>query len=207
LPDLSISGVAGVLQGFLEARSLKDALLVGWSLGARVCLGYCERFGTSHLRGVALVDTAPRMLPGDDWQPDVDTRFSLEGLERTRARWRDDRRALIKDVATRGFSDPLAHQSDIAELVLASELADDRAFELLEDGYRRDLRDALSALSIPVLLLFGGRSRNVTPANREYMARTLPHAEVIVFPESGHNVFLEEPEAFADAIGRFGRRV
>ena len=57
-----------------------------------------------------------------------------------------------------------------------------------------DMRPSLSAIKIPALVL-QGRYDWVTPmAGAEKMAREMPNAQLHVFENSGHMVFIEEPE-------------
>jgi pimeloyl-ACP methyl ester carboxylesterase len=56
-------------------------------------------------------------------------------------------------------------------------------------------------LTLPALLIWGEKDRSVPPALAAYFKRTiLPHAEVVIIPESGHCPFDETPEAFLDAL-------
>lgn len=58
-----------------------------------------------------------------------------------------------------------------------------------------DIRDRLSEINVPVLLT-AGRYDLCTPAIFAQLQQGFPEARAIVFDESSHTAFLEEPQAF-----------
>jgi len=68
--------------------------------------------------------------------------------------------------------------------------------------WRTDLRPELSRLSVPTLIVLGGRDEIVQP-NQADLFDDIPVAEVVVMPESRHFPFLDEPEVFNDILIRF----
>jgi pimeloyl-ACP methyl ester carboxylesterase len=65
-----------------------------------------------------------------------------------------------------------------------------------------DLRGGLGKLRVPTAVLHG-RHDAITPlAMGEELAEKIPGATLTVFEDSGHAPFLEEPEAFNEALGR-----
>jgi pimeloyl-ACP methyl ester carboxylesterase len=72
-------------------------------------------------------------------------------------------------------------------------------------GAQPPLFDALPQLTAPTLLVAGALDREFVAAAHD-LARRLPHAEVCEIADAGHAVHLEQPAAFADAVGAFLRR-
>ncbi len=68
--------------------------------------------------------------------------------------------------------------------------------------WRTDLRPELSRLSVPTLIVHGGRDEIVQP-NQADLFDDIPVAEVVVMPESRHFPFLDEPQLFNDILIRF----
>jgi proline-specific peptidase len=66
-----------------------------------------------------------------------------------------------------------------------------------------DLRPALARISAPTLVLAGGRDFIAGPAAARAMVAALPNAELVVFPEAGHFLFVEAPEDFREAVRDF----
>lgn len=198
--------LAGDLKRLIDSLGLDDVLLVGWSMGGCVTMSYCEQFGAHGLRGIVIVDVSPKLLPAQDWPVGVGTPFSPEGLGDWRDRWERDPRSVAADVYTMGFKDPAAHVADIEWLVEESLRADHAtAMDALLDAFACDFRAGLARLEVPALLLYGGHSTSTTPGVREFMERTIPRAQLVVFEESGHVPMVEETEKFNRALDKFAK--
>jgi pimeloyl-ACP methyl ester carboxylesterase len=65
-----------------------------------------------------------------------------------------------------------------------------------------DLRDALAALDLPVLVVAGDEDEGVLEADL-MLKRTIPRAGLAVLPRSGHLTNLEEPALFNELVGDF----
>jgi pimeloyl-ACP methyl ester carboxylesterase len=68
--------------------------------------------------------------------------------------------------------------------------------------WRTDLRPELPRLSVPTLIVHGGRDEIVHP-NQADLFDNIPSAEVVVMPESRHFPFLDEAELFNETLLRF----
>lgn len=65
---------------------------------------------------------------------------------------------------------------------------------------RFDIRDQLSQIAVPTLILHGTQDRMIRAVEAEQMAAALPHATLTLFPEAGHMVHLERAEQVVEAI-------
>ena len=65
-----------------------------------------------------------------------------------------------------------------------------------------DVRDRLREITVPVLLT-AGRHDMCTPVVLKELQEGFPEAETILFEESSHTPYLEQPDAFVRAIGDF----
>jgi pimeloyl-ACP methyl ester carboxylesterase len=63
-----------------------------------------------------------------------------------------------------------------------------------------------STITLPTLLLQGGRTWSPIPEGVEDLARALPHAERVSWPDESHFVTATAPELFAAAAAEFARR-
>jgi proline iminopeptidase len=59
------------------------------------------------------------------------------------------------------------------------------------------------ALTMPVLVVVGGKDRAVGGPPQEVLAARLPHAKLVELPKGGHFPYLEEPEEFAKDVIAF----
>lgn len=73
----------------------------------------------------------------------------------------------------------------------------------LEALYRTDLREILSSIEVPVLVVHGGKD-GVTPEGAgKYLAENIRGARLEVFEEAGHAPFITEPERFNRVVKDF----
>ncbi len=66
-----------------------------------------------------------------------------------------------------------------------------------------DLRPRLGAVVAPTLVVAGGADERSSLAVAVAISEAIPDAEMAVLPDAGHEMFLEEPEAFVALVARF----
>ena len=66
-----------------------------------------------------------------------------------------------------------------------------------------EVEDRLGEIPQPVLVLAGRDDRTCSVEAAEAMAKGIPNAELVVFEQSGHMTFVEETDAYLDAVDRF----
>ena len=65
------------------------------------------------------------------------------------------------------------------------------------------LRGKLARIDVPTLVIWGEHDRVVTPDYGRVYAESIPGAELRLIPAAGHYPYLEQPEAFVEAIVGF----
>jgi pimeloyl-ACP methyl ester carboxylesterase len=66
-----------------------------------------------------------------------------------------------------------------------------------------DLREQLSRIAVPTLVIAGEHDGNAPSPMMERMAARIPGARFVVVPHAGHLANLEQPSAFNAALGEF----
>lgn len=197
---------AADLVALLTSLSLDGALLFGWSLGAQVVLRALPDV-RQRLRGAVLVGGTPRFTVADGWTAGLPAR-QIEVLAqrfrrdpaRTRARFLAD--LLAPD--ERAAIGPAA----LAALDAAMPTPDARAaLSGLEILATADLRAALPAVDLPVLLLHGEADPICPAGASRAMAAAIPGARLTVLPGAGHAPFLSREDDVAAALLAFAREV
>jgi pimeloyl-ACP methyl ester carboxylesterase len=61
----------------------------------------------------------------------------------------------------------------------------------------------LGRITVPTLVADGIRDSVTPPANSLALAEAIPHAELVVYPDSGHAFIVQYPNAFAARVHRF----
>jgi pimeloyl-ACP methyl ester carboxylesterase len=58
-------------------------------------------------------------------------------------------------------------------------------------------------IGAPTLILHGDADTVVDPRNGRLLAARIPDARLVTFPDLGHLLFWEDPDAFTDAVSSF----
>jgi proline iminopeptidase len=66
-----------------------------------------------------------------------------------------------------------------------------------------EVEDRLGDVTTPTLVLAGRHDRTCVPEAAEAIAAGVPDAQLVVFERSGHMTFVEESEAYIEAVARF----
>lgn len=187
------------LHAFLERRTLDDAVLVGWSLGALVSWEYVDRFGTDRVRALVNVDMEPS--PGR-WDADSG-RYDAERLAKIHERVQQDhwevadriRAQLVKapppeEVRTMMFEEAIRCPPTIKSAIIL-------------DATMREYHETLPEIDVPSLVCAGVDETWRSVAAVEDAALLIPDARFERFEESGHCLTIEEPERFNRVLAEF----
>lgn len=191
-----IGAYADRIAEFFDDRGLPaDTAVMGNGLGAAVALALAVRHGDRFDRLVIAGGAAE--FPDEAKQP-----FVTMG-ERVRA----EGMAGIVDLAVRRiFTDDYlaAHPDAVEERREVLLRADPEAFAGACDALRdMDLRDELSGISNPTLVVVGDADQATPPARARELAEGIPDAQLVVLPDCAHAPQLQHPDEFLAAIAPF----
>jgi non-heme chloroperoxidase len=182
----------------IDQLNLDGVVLVGWSMGCGVSMRYHALFGPHRLGALALVAGTPRLVRDREagWvygmAPEMHRRI-LTDLKRSRPEYA---RLLTDGIFHAGMPQPVR---DLAfQAALEASLVG--AIESFEDGGRLDLRAGLNDIRIPTGVFHGRADTLSAFAAAEYVARTIPGAELLAFDRSVHAPQWEEPERFHQGL-------
>jgi len=187
------------LADFLSALDIRDAVLVGGSMGASTIWAYMTAFGTGRMRAMVSVDQTPKMLNTDDWrygfygytEANRDTYFA-KGIPRGGQRPKRSLATARRLMKSLGLS-PL----DIIRGVRLPPTA----LALLHDHATRDWRSVVTACDVP-LLMVAARNSEFWPCEHA-TAVAGGKVEAAVVGDSGHAVNIERPDEFNRLLLRF----
>jgi pimeloyl-ACP methyl ester carboxylesterase len=188
----SIQNYSDQVIRFLDELGIDRCLLVGHSMGGMVAL----KTAINHPKRISRVAAVGAPIVGD----------SLS--------W------LLKLTDRPLFADAFARVPWFRRFMFRrflGEADDQHVHEILDDSvksssttlrnavgsmWRTDLRPELQRLSVPTLIVHGGRDVIVQP-NQADLFDNVSTAEVVVMPESRHFPFLDEADLFNDILIRF----
>ena len=187
----------------LSALDLAEVTLVGWSMGASVILDYLTQFGTDGIRSVAFVEQSPRYLSAPDWEYPLAGDYSPEALAAFNQDLRFDRPGAAKRFIRSMFSE--APPADAIDEMYAetTKTPTSVAVATMTDMTYADLRPALEKVTVPTLLLYGAQSKLFPEDLGSWLQGQIPDSKLVMFEESGHCPFWEEPEKFNREVAGF----
>jgi non-heme chloroperoxidase len=192
--------LAADLAFVLEELGVRDATLVGWSMGCSISLEYLARGGDQAARLVLM--NGPIRLTRTPEFPWTMTEEELNGyLDELAANWPDAERTFAKGALV----DPSSAYADLYYRV-ALQTPLDLAMRIVREQLKLDFIPFLLQISIPVLALYGRHDPYYPTELAEYIASHVQQGRHVIFDRSAHAPHYEEPERFAEVIADFARR-
>jgi non-heme chloroperoxidase len=200
--DLSLDLMAGDLLALANELDLRDAVLVGWSMGAQVVLQSFQPL-RERIAGLVLVGGTPKFTSGEGYPhglPPVEVKGMWLRLRRDYQKTMGD---FFRSMFAAGEPDRERYQRIVHGIVMKGRLPEPevagKGLQVLADA---DLRDVLPQIDRPVLLIHGTDDR-ICPADASrYMAEKLPMARLQLV-EGGHAPFMVRPAEFNGLVERF----
>lgn len=186
----------------LAAALPRRLTVCGWSLGGQVALNWALRYPRQAER-LVLIATTPRFVRGTGWDCGMDAAVLddfAHGLTR------DCRGTLQRFLALQARRDTAARavlRRLRAQIFLRGEPDGAALAASLRILKETDLRDSLSRIAQPALLLHGARDTIVPLAAGEYLQRSMPRAKLEVFAGAAHAPFVMQPQRTARRIVEF----
>jgi non-heme chloroperoxidase len=196
---------AADLEDFLNARDIKDAMLLGVAFGGIVALQYVKDHGTERLRSLGICEMSPRIMSAPGWEHPTFGDFPEEAALNYGNGVRADR-SVLDGFLHAAFADPLdpAVMADMKAQMYLTPTA--TVADIIDDMVKPDFRDFLPQVSLPTLLVYGRRNNPVMPGRvGAWMAERMPAAELAELDGGGHSIFWEDPSAFNTVVNRFAQ--
>lgn len=189
------------VSGMVDALELKDPVVFGYSMGARLGLGaivrYPERFRAAVLEGVSagITDEKERQARLDS---DAGTARSIRQVfERFCIQW--DGKDVFK--SGRQIPEKLAKKMmEIRKDNIPEHLA--LALENYGTGTMPPLKSLVNGIECPVLLVCGSEDAKFRQIGAQ-LNKTIPKSTLAIMPGCGHRVHLEDADAYLHRVKKF----
>lgn len=180
------------LHALIEELDLRDAVLVGFSMGGGEVARYMSRYGTERLSKVVLISSVLPYLAKTSDNPDgVDQSVFAEML----GQMKEDRIAFLDDFGKKFFGVGMLKKPVSAPLLdyyrhLAS-VALPRATQHCAMSFANtDFRADVESITVPTLIIHGDEDQTVPiDASSNRTAKMLPDAEYKVYEGAPHGLF------------------
>ena len=198
----SMTACVGQLAAVLDELDLRDAHLIGYSMGGRVALAFCvahpARVTSALLVGASAGIRDPQQR-ADRVRDDeaLAERIECEGVEAFVDFWVsqpflvDPRR-----LGARGVAEARKMRLANSAHGLAASLRG------MGSGAQPPMHDALARAGAPICLAVGEEDLKFRALAAE-MSQELPNARVEIVPEAGHSAHTDNPAAFLELARRF----
>ena len=200
--DLTTEKLAQDVAELAEALGLRDAIGVGWSLGASVLWHVLTGPASSCFAGAVVVDMTPRVRNEGDW----DLGLSTEMCEARGAAIRDDFATFAANAGQAIYAQPIdASRQAMADWSAREFGSNDAAAigAIWASLVKQDFRAMLAGIDQPTLVIHGAQSQLYGSDTADHLVAALPNARAIEFQHSGHAPHLEQAELFNRAIREF----
>ncbi len=191
------------LHELLQAVNASKPIIAGWSLGVMEVLDYLARYKPGNLAGLVLIDNSigEGRPPGAASGPTPPKRFSISQAP---APDPEGRAAYLKRFTLGLTNKPMAQGMFDAIFASARQVPYQAAMELINKPYPREYwRDTLMAQRVPILYAIRPRFEE---QGKLLCAKRPSQAQMEVFSEAGHALFIDEPARFNRLIGAFAEK-
>jgi len=212
--DYRLESYVADLEALREHLGVEQLDLLGFSHGGIVAMAYAAAFG-SRIRRLLLVDTLAV------WGEEAEAAMN-DGIEKRRGEpWFAEAAKAIEAEQAGEFSSvdelianvqrqaPLYFHRWEGNEQIGRQLSSDFAhseplhqFNTVEFP-TLDLRGELRTIEAPTLVVVGDDDMIAGPVCADAIVRELPDAQLVTIPDSGHFVYVEQPEAFRAALTEF----
>jgi proline iminopeptidase len=209
-PPYSFEQFADDLEGFrLELCGSRRIVLIGGSFGGMIALTHAVKYGSKALSRLILRGTAPSH------------HHEAEAIENFNARLHKATSASI-GMVEKMFSDQVVDDTELRLIWLALQplyyesfdpdaaLERTRTLHLHAETHNAlfackdyDLRDRLSGIDVPTLVVVGGADWICPPSQSRLIAERVPGAELLEIEGANHAVHVEANARVLEAIRRF----
>ena len=186
----------------LDKLDIKDAVLVGFSMGGAIAIRYVSVYKSAHVSKLALFGAAAPI-----WTQRKDFPYNLpqSAVDDLIALNYQDRPKLLSNFAKIFSATETSLNEGIGSWLnginlSASSYATAQCLIALRDT---DLRSDLAKITIPTLIMHGQKDKICSFDLAEQMRAGITNSHLVIFEKSGHSLFLEETHKFNSELIKF----
>lgn len=194
LPKMSFPALAVALRDALDARGVRQATLVGHSMGGMLAQEFVATWPERVAR-LVLYGTTPAFGGRDPSFAEAFLQARLGPLQSGRS-MAEAAPEMLADMFE-ADTDPAVVQRAVAALAAVPEAVYRETVRCLTTF---DRRADVSRIAVPTLLIAADRDRAAPPKTMQRMAEAIQGGRLIVLAGAGHMAHLEQPASFKAAL-------
>ena len=207
--EMTMSRMADDLEELLKQLDVRQAVLIGHSMGALTALEYIRRHGQKRLTGLCIIDQSPKLVTDDQWKNGIYGNLNIEKNNLLIQRFKDDFAEGVLELIAFGNNRRSRENYD----------SNSRGFQQMREYLQKlpahlltqcwisitqqDYREILPQIKCPSLLIYGDESQFYSKDVQQWMANTIPRTTLFIYPDSDHSPHLWHKERFIYDLNRF----
>ncbi len=183
----------------VQAVLPENCIICGWSLGGQIAMQLALR-DPQRVKQLVLVSSTPCFVKRTDWPWGMESKFLQLFMENLHQNYR----ATINRFLTLQINGELKGTNTLGQLRQYFFEREQPNYEALRVGLTilqtNDMREKLSCIEQPVILLHGANDVITHPSAAQWMDKQLKHSKLVMFPHCGHAPFLTDPGKFISSF-------
>lgn len=195
------------LHELLDHLQLDAVIVLGWSLGSAVAWSMLENFGTRRVIGGIFCSQVPRQYLAADWPWHHAQCYDDVGLARFQSHVTHELNTMIEQQVDEICASAM---SEATRELFVTEMAKCSApvrNAIMADHTRHDWRDFLQQLDLPTLIMTGQQDQAYDWRGTAWIGEHVRGAKTVLFPDSAHAIFHDEPDRFVSSVLEFVEQV
>ncbi|WP_135080196.1 alpha/beta hydrolase [Terasakiella sp. SH-1] len=208
-PPYTLEHMADDLHDLITEQNIKKPMILGHSMGCFVLWKYIEKYGSDNIAKIGLLDQSPKLVTDDTWELGIYGRFNERDNKIFIYSMTEDFSECVLKLAA--FGNNLTTRKKYAENTkgikatrnLLKAYDPKPLIEIWKELTAQDFRGLLSQLTMPALLIYGGKSNYYGRSTAQYVADEIPNSTLHIYEDADHSPHLKQPDRFIDDLLTF----
>ena len=205
--SMSLGKLAKDLHEIISFLSIKEPIVVGYSMGACVIFKYMQVYGDTNIKAFAICDMTPKAISDDSWNLGIinGQYGENEFIESISMQFEDMVEAYVKlytdiDPALKG------RNSEVLKKVIKMDLDKNSYYSITAMWFSmcyEDFRDTVKKIKVPTGLFFAKPGSLVNPESAKYLENNIKNTYTCIFENSTHSFVNSKPKKFKSELELF----
>ncbi|MDB5672128.1 MAG: alpha/beta hydrolase [Alphaproteobacteria bacterium] len=198
----TVRRMAADIEELLGALDVRDAIGIGWSLGASVLWHVLTGPAGDRFSAAIVIDMTPRVLNDEDWSLGLSQEHCSARADAIRC----DFKSFAQSAGAAIFAQPDGEDRESLRAWAGEAFARNDPAEIgatWASLVAEDFRPLLPLIRQPTLIVHGTNSHLYGADTADHLVAALPNAHAVAFDRSGHSPHIEQPELFNRTVRGF----